>query len=149
MCIQFGKCCSQPSNNQTSHSNIWFFLMINDELVSTYICVSLQEGPCGRPWFFKTTEITFGIVRWYVDKEVYLDSTYEAEGLVGWGCKFSLTDIQLEIFWRFIHWRGNSGSKGYPWRRVQVWRLWGKKEVRCRVMTFRKNPYNIVYHVYI
>ena len=29
----------------------------------------------------------FDFVRWYVDREVYLDSAEEAERLVGWVCK--------------------------------------------------------------
>ena len=37
---------------------------------------------------------------WYVDKEVSLDSTEEAERLVGWGYTVSLMDIQLEIVLR-------------------------------------------------
>ena len=40
----------------------------------------------------------FSFVRWYVDEEVSLDSADEAEHLVGWGCKVSLMDLQLEIF---------------------------------------------------
>ena len=35
----------------------------------------------------------FYFVKWYVDKEVSLDSTEETERLVGWGCKVSLPDI--------------------------------------------------------
>ena len=31
--------------------------------------------------------------------------------------------------WRFIHQRGNGIRKGYLWRRVQVFSLWGKEEV--------------------
>ena len=33
-------------------------------------------------------------VRWYVDKEVSLDSAEEAERLVGWYCKVILLGIQ-------------------------------------------------------
>ena len=36
----------------------------------------------------------FAFVRWYVDEEVSLDSAEEAKTLVGWGCKFSLIDLQ-------------------------------------------------------
>ena len=36
----------------------------------------------------------FAFVRWYVDKEVSLDSAEEANCLVSWGCKFSLMDRQ-------------------------------------------------------
>ena len=51
---------SRPSNNQMIHSNICeVFLVMNYDLVSMYICISFQEGPCGRPVFFKNTEITF------------------------------------------------------------------------------------------
>ena len=32
---------------------------MNYDLVSVFICISFQEGPCGRPVFFKNTEITF------------------------------------------------------------------------------------------
>ena len=39
----------------------------------------------------------FAFLRWYVDKVVSLDSAEEAERLVGWGCKVSLTDLQREI----------------------------------------------------
>ena len=42
----------------------------------------------------------FAFVRWYVDEEVSMDSTEEAENLVGWGCKIILMDIQREIFLR-------------------------------------------------
>ena len=34
-------------------------------------------------------------VRWYMDKEVSMDSAEEAEHLVGWVCKVILTDLQL------------------------------------------------------
>ena len=34
----------------------------------------------------------------YMEKEVSLDSVEEAECLVGWGCKFRLIYLQLEIF---------------------------------------------------
>ena len=37
---------------------------------------------------------SFAFVRWYVDKEVSLESAQEAENLVGWGCKASLMDLQ-------------------------------------------------------
>ena len=40
----------------------------------------------------------FALVRWYVDKEVSLDSVEEAERLLGWDCKVSLMDLQREIF---------------------------------------------------
>ena len=36
----------------------------------------------------------FAFVRWYVDKEVSLGSTEEAEHLVGGGCKVRLIDLQ-------------------------------------------------------
>ena len=36
----------------------------------------------------------FAFVGWYVDGEVSLESTEEAERLVGWGCKVSLVDLQ-------------------------------------------------------
>ena len=36
----------------------------------------------------------FSSMRWYVDKEVYMDSRDEAERLVGWGYNVSLMDIQ-------------------------------------------------------
>ena len=41
-------------------------------------------------------------VRWYMDEEVSLDSAEEVERLVGWGCKFSLMDLQCKMFLR-IH----------------------------------------------
>ena len=37
-----------------------------------------------------------------MDEEVYLDSTEEAECLVGWSFKFILMDLQREIFFK-IH----------------------------------------------
>ena len=37
-------------------------------------------------------------VRWYVDKDVSLDSTGEVERVVHWGCKVSLMYLQREIF---------------------------------------------------
>ena len=40
----------------------------------------------------------FAFVRWYVDKEVSLDSAEEAERLVGWYWKVSLLNIQWEIY---------------------------------------------------
>ena len=36
----------------------------------------------------------FAFVRWYVDEEVSLDSSQEAERLVGLGCKVRLMDLQ-------------------------------------------------------
>ena len=36
----------------------------------------------------------FAFVRWYVDKEISLDSAEEVEQLVGWDCKVSLIDLQ-------------------------------------------------------
>ena len=36
----------------------------------------------------------FPFVRWYVDKEVSLESAEEAECLVGWGYNASLKDLQ-------------------------------------------------------
>ena len=36
----------------------------------------------------------FDFVRWYVEKEVSLEPTEEAERLVSWGCKVSLMDLQ-------------------------------------------------------
>ena len=36
----------------------------------------------------------FSFVRWYVDKEVSLESVEEAERLVGWDCRVSLLDLQ-------------------------------------------------------
>ena len=36
----------------------------------------------------------FAFVRWYVDKEVSLDSVEEVERFVGWGYKVILIDIQ-------------------------------------------------------
>ena len=36
----------------------------------------------------------FSFVRWYVEKEVSLDSTEEAECLVGWSCKVILMDLK-------------------------------------------------------
>ena len=33
-------------------------------------------------------------VRWYVDEEVSMNSTEDAEHLVGWGCKVSMMDLQ-------------------------------------------------------
>ena len=36
----------------------------------------------------------FVFVRWYVEKEVSLDSTEEEDILVGWGCKGSIMDLQ-------------------------------------------------------
>ena len=35
----------------------------------------------------------FAFVRWYVDKEVYLESADEADRLVGWGFKVILMDL--------------------------------------------------------
>ena len=35
----------------------------------------------------------FAFVRWYVDREISLDSAEEAERFVGWGCKFILMDL--------------------------------------------------------
>ena len=55
-----------------------------------FLCVSLnkvyphESGSLDR----------FAFVRWYVDKEVSLDSTEEAERLVGWYCKVRLMDLQ-------------------------------------------------------
>ena len=43
-----------------------------------------QSGGLGR----------FSFVGWYVDEEVYLDSSDEADSLVGWGCNISLLDLQ-------------------------------------------------------
>ena len=34
------------------------------------------------------------VVRWYVLKEVSMESAEEAESLVGWGCKVILMDIK-------------------------------------------------------
>ena len=39
----------------------------------------------------------FAFVRWYMEEEISLDSTEEAEHLVGWGCKANLLDIHLEF----------------------------------------------------
>ena len=36
----------------------------------------------------------FDFVRWYIDEEVSLDSTEEAENLVEWGCKVSPVELQ-------------------------------------------------------
>ena len=36
----------------------------------------------------------FAFVRWYMDKEISLDSAEETELLVGWGCNFILLDLQ-------------------------------------------------------
>ena len=36
----------------------------------------------------------FSFVRWYVEKELSLDSTEEAEYLVGWSCKVILIDLK-------------------------------------------------------
>ena len=36
----------------------------------------------------------FPFLKWYVDEEVSLDSSEEAECLVGWGCKVVLVDLQ-------------------------------------------------------
>ena len=33
-----------------------------------------------------------------MEEEISLDSTEEAEHLVGWGCKANLLDIHLELF---------------------------------------------------
>ena len=44
----------------------------------------------------------FDFVRWYVDKDVSLESAEEVEYLVGWGYKVSMMDLQREIFLR-IH----------------------------------------------
>ena len=35
----------------------------------------------------------FAFVRWYVDKEVSMDSVEEVESLVCWGCKVILVDL--------------------------------------------------------
>ena len=35
----------------------------------------------------------FAFVRWYVDKDISLDSTEEVESLVGWGYKISLMNL--------------------------------------------------------
>ena len=68
--------------------------MMNDELVSTYICLFFQEGLCGRPLFYqKTQKSSFSFVIWYVDEEVSLDYAEEIERLVGWGFKVSLMDL--------------------------------------------------------
>ena len=40
---------------------------------------------------------SFAFLRWYVEKEVSLESSDEAELLVGWGCKVVLMDLQWEI----------------------------------------------------
>ena len=40
----------------------------------------------------------FDFVRWYVDKEVSMEATEDAEIFVDWVCKVSLMDIQLSIF---------------------------------------------------
>ena len=40
----------------------------------------------------------FAFVRWYMDEEVSLDYSEEAERLVGWSCKVILMDLQREIF---------------------------------------------------
>ena len=40
----------------------------------------------------------FAFVRWYVDKDISLESAEEAAHLVVWDCKVSLMDIQREIF---------------------------------------------------
>ena len=40
----------------------------------------------------------FAFVRWYMDKEVSMDSAYEGGCFVGWACKASLMDLQREIF---------------------------------------------------
>ena len=37
---------------------------------------------------------SIAFVRWYEDDEVSLESSEEAESLVGWGCNISLMDIQ-------------------------------------------------------
>ena len=36
----------------------------------------------------------FVFVGWYVDEEVSMESTEEAESLASWGCKISLMDIE-------------------------------------------------------
>ena len=36
----------------------------------------------------------FAFVRWYVNKEVSLNSAEEGKRLVGWGCKVSMINIQ-------------------------------------------------------
>ena len=71
----------------------------------------------------------FSFVRWYLDKEVSLDSADESERLVGWDCKSRLMYLQWEFFWRLIHWSGNRISKSYLWRRFHVCSLWDKEEV--------------------
>ena len=40
----------------------------------------------------------FFIVRWYVDKEVSLESTEDAERFVDWVCKVGLVYLKQEIF---------------------------------------------------
>ena len=40
----------------------------------------------------------FTFMMWYVNEEVSLDSTEEAEILVGWYCKSSMLDIQQKKY---------------------------------------------------
>ena len=52
----------------------------------------------GHLWKLEPNESSildrFDFVRWYMDEEIYMESSEEAERLVGWGCKVSLMGIQ-------------------------------------------------------
>ena len=40
----------------------------------------------------------FTSVRWYMDEEVSMDYSEEAELMVGWDCRVSMLDLQWEIY---------------------------------------------------
>ena len=53
---------------------------------------------CGKKTQMKLLVWNVFFLKWYVNKEVSLDSAEEAERLVGWACKVSLMNLQREIF---------------------------------------------------
>ena len=62
----------------------------------------------------------FAFVRWYVDEEVSLDSSEEAECLVGWGFQVRLMDLQGEIFLKVHSLNREHDQENLYFKEIQV-----------------------------
>ena len=70
-------------------------------MIETLVEVFHSEELTGHLWKVDPKESgsldRFDFVRWYVDEEVSLDLSEEAECLVGWACKVILMGLKREI----------------------------------------------------
>ena len=109
---------------------------MNYELVSTYICISFQEGTCDIPLFYQK-HIDHIYPLWcgmWTRRSLWNPKRKQNIFWVGYANPVWWI-LGEKYFLRLIHWRSHGSRKGYLWGRVQFCILWGKEEVLQQIFS--------------